>query len=206
MVKRAWLFYREHEWRPGPGGGCWWYSSAPSSPRARPGGRFDLREPEGTCYLASTDGAAVRERVGRLLATHRPIPEYLYTGRVVSQVVLPDLDGPVADLTSEEAAALGVTVEIHSSPDYRLTARWAAQAHADGFGGLRYQPRFTPGGAYALALFGPNGSARKGIVVTTEPLVDLIDKIGYKRLRVSTPSTAAVAARVDDGLEPDPDL
>lgn len=175
--------YREHADRLGDDRGCWWYSSTPGG--GEPEGRFDLEEPaddreqrRGTLYVAETPAASARERCGRFLAARAPIPETLVVGRVVSSIVgeAPDL----GDLTHPDAALIGVTGEIHSVNDYRLTATWAAAADALGLAGLKYLPRFTPGGEVAYALFGPAGpTAPEGfLIVGVRTLAEVLVEMG----------------------------
>lgn len=133
------VVHREHADRPREDRGCWWFASV--APLAEPSGRFDLPAPRGTLYVAETAGAAARERCGRFLAAGTPIPEDDVYGRVVSRITA-SLSG-LGDLTSPDAATVGVTGEIHTVDDYRLTTTWSAAADAAGFSGLRYTPRFT---------------------------------------------------------------
>lgn len=169
--------YREHEYRTGsPDGGCWWFSSW--APPDRPGGRFDLVDPEGTCYLGETEAVAVRERCGRLVAAHLPVPASFLEGRVVSTVQVEI--GPLADLVDPEAWTVGVTAELHAGHDYELSATWARQFRAAGFDGLRYAPRFTPGGEYAVAAFGPAGATPAGRVLGTEPVAAVAARLGVQ--------------------------
>lgn len=181
--------------------GCWWHASLPNDPKDEPGGRFDLASPDGTCYLAATDRGAVLEHVGRFLARHIPIPPEAYAERGVSEVRLPLLNGPAADLTSPDSAQVGVTSEIHTVDDYRLTTEWAAAARRDGFGALRYQTRF--GQDVALALFGPAGAYPDRGVLSTRPLVDVLVELGYKTNRSTPPSTATISTRTEDDAEPE---
>ena len=60
------VWFRAHSHRPRErDGGCWFYSSVPGTD-GTVGGRFDLAHPAGSCYWASSEGAAARERLGRL--------------------------------------------------------------------------------------------------------------------------------------------
>lgn len=146
---------------------------------------------------------AAREQCGRFLARHVPIPPEAYEGRVVSTLPAPAPDGPVGDLTSPEAAACGVTAEIHATSNYWMTTAWAAAARRDGYGALHYQARFTPGGETALALFGPSGPHPDRPVASTRPLIDVLIDLGYDTDRSTLPSTPAMRARADDTAEPE---
>lgn len=147
-------FYREHQLRRGDDGGCWWFSGTPDG--EEPAGRFDLPLPRGSLYLAETERVASRERCGRFLAGHMPIPVTFVQDRVVTTVE-GELEG-LADLAQDAASDLGVTREIGTIADYGLTASWAAAADGVGFTGLRYFPRFTTGTATAFAVFGDAGA------------------------------------------------
>lgn len=175
------IVYREHADRPREDRGCWWFASFASDDE--PTGRFDLPDPRGTLYVAETASAAARERCGRFLAAGTPIPEDDVDGRVVSRISA-SLSG-LADLTSPNAAVIGVTGEIHTVDDYRLTTTWSAGADAAGFSGLRYTPRFTPGGEAAFAIFGPTGAEPPAgfYIEAVVPLADLLADMGvYPRV------------------------
>lgn len=122
------LWFRAHS----ASRGVWWYSSDGS-------GRFDLAAPHGTCYLASSVGVAVRERLGRRLAAG-PVPAAVADQMLVSRV---RLRARVADFTDRAAERFGVTREIGTLTPYDLPQRWAAALHNAGHRGLRYWPRFA---------------------------------------------------------------
>lgn len=102
----------------------------------------------------------------------------MVVGRVVSAIVGEASD--LGDLTHPNAALVGVTGEIHSVNDYRLTATWSAAADALGLAGLKYLPRFTPGGEVAYALFGPAGpTAPEGFsIVGIQTLAEVLVEMG----------------------------
>lgn len=143
------LLHRAHLARRGP----WWFSSG--------GGRFDLAAPRGTCYLASTATAAVRERLGPVLAARTTLPSTTLDGVVVSRLAvgLPGDDRDVrwANLRVTAAARFGVTRELESMTPYDVPVRWARAFAAAGLDGVRYGPRFSPGSASGHALFGDGG-------------------------------------------------
>lgn len=143
------MLHRAHLARRGP----WWFSSG--------GGRFDLPSPRGTCYLASTALAAVRERLGPVLATRTTLPATTLDGVVVSRLAVgvpgESRDVRWANLRVSGAARFGVTRELESMTPYDVPARWARAFDQAGLDGVRYGPRFSPGSASAHALFGPAG-------------------------------------------------
>ena len=136
--------------------GCWWFASV--APAGAPEGRFDLPHPEGTCYVANDVEAAVRERLGTTWGRHRFLPPVSLIGTTVSLVDPSRYVQPsdIADTDHEDAAGF-VTREISGGAPYGLTHRHAIAFKAGGFAGIAYRPRFTPGNARALALFGEAG-------------------------------------------------
>lgn len=166
-------WFRHHQERPGPDRGAWYFGSVPPG-----GGRFDLPAPHGTCYLATSRAAAIRELIGPEFLGLGWVPSDLLAGRIVSRLRVAT-STRVANVSVARAADYGVTSELTSTPDYALTQRWA-QTFADaGFGGLRYGLRFTPGRARGLALFGPAGPAaeREGDPLAQQA-TDVVDRMG----------------------------
>jgi len=137
-------WFRQHS----ASAGAWWFSSA--------SGRFDLAAPRGTCYLASSGRAAVRERIGPDLAAYGLVPESLLVGRVVSRLRLP---GSVRAANADSAAAanFGVTRELPVMVPYVVPQAWAQALDVFGFEALVASLRFTPGRALGVALFGDAG-------------------------------------------------
>lgn len=125
----------------------WFYSSA--------GGRWDLPEPEGTCYLAENDRGAVLEVVGPDLYNHGFITEGFLRQRVLSTVTLPERP-VVADLLDAEVSTFGVTAELSGAIDYAQTQQWAHALRAAEHDGIIYGLRFRPN-TEGLAVFGPTG-------------------------------------------------
>lgn len=137
--------FRAHQGHRGP----WWFGSDGS-------GRFDLPVPRGTCYLALDPETAVRERLGPVLGGRSELPESTLADVVVSSLNLP-WEVSVADLQSRRAAAYQVTRELETMVPYAVPQAWARALAGARFDGVRYGPRFTPGQASALALFGEAG-------------------------------------------------
>jgi hypothetical protein len=145
--------YRAHSATNGP----WWFASAHGTTTD---GRFDLADPYGTCYLASTENGAVRERWGKHLATLRSVTSAMADDTLVSALKTPHVPR-LADTINGKAAQHGVIREIGTMTPYALTQRWAAAFHELGCGGIRYLPRFSTGQRdNAFALFGAAGGLK----------------------------------------------
>lgn len=131
------------------GRATWWFSADGS-------GRFDLRSPEGTCYLATDAFAAIREatRLG-------PVSTVWVEERELRQVSPPDPTARLAATTRQAAGRYGVTTELATVIPYDLSQRWAAAFRAALFDGIRHQlrhdQRARPSG---IAIFGSAGSAQ----------------------------------------------
>ncbi|MGV8875418.1 MAG: RES family NAD+ phosphorylase [Rhodococcus sp. (in: high G+C Gram-positive bacteria)] len=147
--------------------GTWWYSS-------NGGGRFDLDEPDGTCYLAEDEVVTLLEIFGGQLV----VPSYEVDARAASTITLSS-DVTLADLTANTGVAFGVTAEIFSTADYPLTQRWASALRAAGFDGLRYWARHElERSGRCIALFGPSGAVGEKhphAVTATTGLVERAD-------------------------------
>ena len=130
--------------------GPWWFGNDG-------GGRFDLRSPRGTCYVALDPLSALRERLGPVLGGTPSVPESLLEDAMVSRLRLPAARD-VADTQDRRAVGFGVTREIETTVPYAVPQAWASAFDEEGFGGVRYGPRFTPGDASAVALFDDEGA------------------------------------------------
>ena len=86
--------------------GPWWFASAP-------GGRWGLPKPHGTVYLADSAEVALRERIGRVLSSRTTLTETEVDASRISRLHVPD-NVRLADLCSRNAAAYGLTREIHT--------------------------------------------------------------------------------------------
>lgn len=118
-------------------------------------GRFDLPEPEGTCYLAGDPLAALLELIGPELESGAISADFLRARRL-RELRVPEEIG-LADLTSRRASGFGVTAEIGMVVPYALPQAWAARLRAASAGGLRYWLRHDPARSEGYALFGPHG-------------------------------------------------
>lgn len=193
VVHGTW--FRAHVLRSTTGDrGCWWFSSA--GVPADGSGRFDLPEPRGTCYLASTEDGAARERVGPQLRRRAGSQSVLdsvladaSTGRpvVVSRV---DLERPTTANMASKRAGRWVDRSLGSGTGiYAVSQAWAAAFDAAGFDGIRYQPRFTLGAVRAVALFGRAGAPTPArSVVSRRELREVLEQHGVRI--VTAPATA----------------
>ncbi|MEO7060434.1 MAG: RES family NAD+ phosphorylase [Lapillicoccus sp.] len=129
--------------------GPWWFSST--------GGRFDLAAPLGTCYLADSPLAALRERLGVVLGAAPTVPGSMLEDAVVSRLHL-RRDHRLADVQDSGASGYGVTRELETMVPYAVPQVWARAFHDAGFEGVRYGPRFSTGSASSTAVFGAVGS------------------------------------------------
>ena len=136
-----------------------WYFSTSGA------GRFDLREPEGTCYAALDPAVAFIEVFYGL----RIIPVGELVDMVVSTLSVPTTMR-LADCTNPKAVGHLVTGEIATTSDYALTQRWAGAFRTGGFDGIRYWARHDTGRGRAVALFGPAGQRDNWPVPTAAPL------------------------------------
>ncbi|KHL01739.1 RES family NAD+ phosphorylase [Sinomonas humi] len=137
----------------GTGRGAWWFACTGE-------GRFDLRMPYGTCYLAYHPRVAVRERLGPVFAQGGIIPSNTMEEMELVYLKLPD-PSTLADLCHEDAADFGAIRELASGSwdDYSLTNDWAEAFRGHGFDGVQYLARFSSGrGPDAVGLFGDAGA------------------------------------------------
>jgi hypothetical protein len=138
-----------------------WYFSTSGT------GRFDLPEPDGTCYAALDPAVAFVEVFYgfRIVSTEELVDVVVSTMEVEAPSAL-----RLADCTNPRAAAYGVTSEINTTVDYALTQRWAAALREAGFDGVRYWARHDPGRGPAVALFGPAGQSEDHPEAATQPV------------------------------------
>ena len=173
--------FRAHQRGRGP----WWFASG--------GGRFDLVEPRGTCYLATSATAALRERLGPVLARRTTVPASTLDGVVVSTLQPGAASSEplrLANLRSSRAAEFGVTRELESMTPYDVPRRWASAFDGQGWAGIRYGPRFSPGGASAIALF---GSAGEDTIRPIDPEPVAADSLSRGPATVSLPLRAELS-------------
>lgn len=170
-------WYRAHH----PDYGPWFFAS--SEVDADEGGRFDLPEPHGTCYMASSADVALRERLG-VIAAGRPLTAAALAASAVSFMTVPSaLKRDIADTTHPEAAR-SITREIATTTDYARTRSWAVHwFETERRTGVRYEPRFSTGPAVSLALFGAAGPAEHDARrMTADELADVLSTRGVTAL------------------------
>jgi RES domain len=176
--------------------GSWWFASAHADDPG--GGRFDLPDPHGTCYLADSLTGAVVEKLLRSpvkVVVAERLDELFHT------VVTVRRTPPAADLTARTATSYGLNAEIHTTLDYRRTRRWAAAFHRNGFRGLKHRLRGDVTQRLAgWALFGTAGlrhRAPNGMTTAVRPLDRFEVERVLERLGVELrpiPSTVPIVA------------
>lgn len=128
--------------------GAWFFSSSGS-------GRFDLRPPSGTCYLAESVAASVRERVGEQFTPERAIAPEDAEKLVVSKLNVSVKQ--VADLNSPKVREYPITSELTAMDDYRVPQAWARAFSGAGMAGVRCRGRFSYSLGDSWAIFGGAG-------------------------------------------------
>jgi hypothetical protein len=129
-----------------------WYATRTDGPHP---GRFDLADPDGTCYWAMTPATALLEV---------PADPQQLDPPVLSVAALQPLSAWRADTVPASRSKLadttvasvpGLTAELATIVPYDLAWQWADALHAEGRSGIVYRSRF--GQDDAVALFGPAG-------------------------------------------------
>ncbi len=119
-------------------------------------GRFDLPDPEGTCYLGFDPLAALLE----VLAGSAIVSTTFLEDRRIRKLALPEAR-TAADMTSARAASYGITLEISTIVPYDIPQQWALCLSRAGRGGIVYFARHDPSAARSLALFGDSGARKR---------------------------------------------
>ncbi len=171
--------------------GPWWFSSSGD-------GRFDLRPPRGTCYLATDPIIAVREALGPTVGRRIVAGEW-FEQRSVRLLRLPR-PLRVACVVDASASRHGVTLEINTVIPYNIPQAWAEAVDAAGFGGVAYLLRHSASPERGIALFsnaGERTSWRRGIASPLGPSIvralerrfgiDVVDPPSTRSLTFSDP-------------------
>jgi hypothetical protein len=151
--------------------GVWWFASV-DDPEVDGGGRFDLTEPLGTCYLAEDDldGALVEKllRTPVKVVVQQRLVELFH-----ATVTVHDMPA-TADLTAPAATGFGLNAEVHSTLAYATPRRWAAALHRAGWRALRHRLRGDVTGELAgrcvLGGAGLHQRAPDGMRTSVQPL------------------------------------
>lgn len=139
---RVWRVHRE-------GRGPWNFNN---------GGRFGLRFPDGTCYVAYDPITAVSETVIR---GQRVLLVDDLLVRRIRRLHLPE-DVSAADFMSRLAAGFGVTRDFGTETPYDRTQSWAQTLFEVPFRGIRYWARHDlSADAASLAVFGASGERKR---------------------------------------------
>lgn len=133
------------------GFGPWWFGSSMK-------GRFDLTEPDGTCYLAMNEISALLEVIGPDLERGAISARFL-SDRSLRKLRVPE-EQELSNLTSRQAVRFGVTTEISTVVPYGCPQAWAAKLRAVGSEGVVYWARHDPAHGEAVALFAPHGEQK----------------------------------------------
>lgn len=151
----------------------WFYSAR----GAGSGGRFDLAQPHGTCYLAGELDAAFQEafRGAQVVADDDVARRHVLTATAT------EVSAPWADLAHEHATEAGVSLDTFSGSAYADTQALAAGCYARGDRGvislIRHQ---SDGTARGYSMFGPAGSVEEspdGWDARTSALSDCLDRL-----------------------------
>ncbi|WP_285117303.1 RES domain-containing protein [Leifsonia sp. fls2-241-R2A-40a] len=189
------VIYRAHA----AGYGPWWYDNTPGDS----GGRFNLTDADqGTCYVADTPEAALRERFGKTLARLRWIDAETASRAELSLLTV-SRERTAGNVSTPEAAGYGITSELTDAVPYDISQEWAALFDGEGFDGIHYTARFSAGGAAnAWALFGPYGEHPEGEDPATVPGIEACRSVGIE-VREPAPHPDDVTIIRPDPL-PDP--
>lgn len=143
-------------YRAGHPDGPWWFNGFSKIDGQTQ--RFDLRQPHGTCYLATNVETAIREKGRERLLSTGVIPTGLASEWIIYDLTLP-VQVRAADTAHGEAVRFGANRELSTVTNPEISCSWAEAFHAASFDGIAYASRFTSQqGWNALALFGDSGA------------------------------------------------
>ncbi|WP_084697248.1 RES family NAD+ phosphorylase [Glaciibacter superstes] len=115
------------------------------APRPPSTGRFSVPDPLGACYLAATPGVAVGELISPVYIDAGYVPASAVEGVVITAVMLPEALC-FANVSDPAAKPWRVTTELTSTDDCDIPRQWAVRFAAEGYDGVFYTARFSPGG------------------------------------------------------------
>lgn len=179
LLRKGKTLYRAHSVKFGP----WFFASDD-------GGRFNLDAPHGTCYLATDEETALRERLGPDMSRRGLVSPGWADETVVSKLQV-QRGGRLADTTHADCPRHGLTREIatYTGNRYTLTRLWATKFHGLGLRGVRYESRFTTAAKpNAYALFDSSGAKPWPGDPAPESGRDACKRAG---LRIDDPPTSA---------------
>jgi hypothetical protein len=129
--------------------GPWWFSSDGSQ-------RFDIRKPNGTCYLAERPMGAFLEVAARFHVIKRAELDERRMAEITT-----DRDLRLADCLAPRAASFGVKAEVSAGYPYETASHpWARLFWRAGFDGVRYGAGHHPAlSEVSFALFGDAGAS-----------------------------------------------
>lgn len=157
------------------------------------GGRFDLAAPNGTMYVADSIRAAVRERLLGMFDDANAIAESLVATMVISQLTLSG-EYDCAEVGVAGIEKYGILRELETMVPYDVPQQWAARFHAEGFDGIHYGARSTPGPSNSWALFGESGPHSESVPSPKIDHVTACAEAGITILR--RPGTMSEAATI----------
>lgn len=142
--------------------GPWWFSSDGSQ-------RFDLRRPNGTCYVAERPMGAFLEVAARFNVVKRAELDE----RAMAEITI-DRDLRLANCLAPRAASFGVKAEVSAGYPYETVSHpWARRLWHAGFDGVRYGAGHHPAlSEVCFALFGEAGATARYGSWTTGPIAD----------------------------------
>ncbi len=133
----------------------WWFASRPEQAGTADGGRFDLQQPDGACYLATSSVGAVLEALqdfGGLVP--RGDLQRLRRAEVAAGARAPRAGW----LTAKRTRAVGVTAALWAGTDRVLTQAWATALRRAGWRALYSGVQHDPAGQLrAVTLFDSQG-------------------------------------------------
>ena len=106
-----------------------WYSSSGE-------GRFDLKPPHGTLYVADDVGTAVRERLGEVAVRSQSVPRSVVEDMAVACLSFERRN--CASLAYSGIVRWGVTRELETMVPYELPQTWANAFFTAGFEGIQW--------------------------------------------------------------------